>query len=303
MEDNMYVVLGASGNTGQVVAKTLLSNGQQVRAFGRNASHLQPLAAEGAEIFTGDVTDSGALAKVFQHADSAYIMIPPNATTKDYRAFQDQASDAIASAARNAGIRNMVTLSSLGAEKTSGTGPVVGLHNLEQKLNQISAANILHLRTGYFMENTLPQVGAIRMMGSAAGPIRPDLKLQMIAAHDIGMIAAQALLGLAFRGKQTQELHGQRDIDYTEAAGIIGKAIGKPNLAYIQAPDDQIKGAMVQMGMSEDMAQLILEMAAAINTGHMRALEPRTSSNSTPTRFETFVTEKFLPTYQQQAAA
>jgi uncharacterized protein YbjT (DUF2867 family) len=303
MEDNMYVVLGASGNTGQVVAKTLLSNGQQVRAFGRNASHLQPLAAEGAEIFTGDVTDSGALAKAFQHADSAYIMIPPNTTTKDYRAFQDQASDAIANAARNAGIQNIVTLSSLGAEKTSGTGPVVGLHNLEQKLNQISAANILHLRTGYFMENTLPQVGAIRMMGSAAGPIRPDLKLQMIAARDIGMIAAQALLGLAFRGKQTQELHGQRDIDYTEAAGIIGKAIGKPNLAYIQAPDNQIKGAMVQMGMSEDMAQLILEMAAAINTGHMRALEPRTSSNTTPTRFETFVTERFLPAYQQQAAA
>jgi uncharacterized protein YbjT (DUF2867 family) len=303
MEDNMYVVLGASGNTGQVVAKTLLSNGQQVRAFGRNASHLQPLAAEGAEIFTGDVTDSGALAKAFQHADSAYIMIPPNATTKDYRAFQDQASDAIASAARNAGIQNIVTLSSLGAEKTSGTGPVVGLHNLEQKLNQISAANILHLRTGYFMENTLPQVGAIRMMGSAAGPIRPDLKLQMIAAHDIGVIAAQALLGLAFRGKQTQELHGQRDLDYTEAASIIGKAIGKPNLAYIQAPDNQIKGAMVQMGMSEDMAGLILEMAGAINSGHMRPLEPRTSSNTTPTRLETFVTETFLPAYQQQAAA
>lgn len=299
----MYVVLGASGHTGHVVAKTLLSNGQQVRAFGRNASHLQPLAAEGAEIFTGDVTDLGALAKAFQHADSAYIMIPPNTTTKDYRAFQDQASEAIASAARNAGIQNIVTLSSLGAEKTSGTGPVVGLHNLEQKLNQISAANILHLRTGYFMENTLPQVGAIRMMGSAAGPIRPDLKLQMIAAHDIGVIAAQALLGLAFRGKQTQELHGQRDIDYTEAASIIGKAIGKPNLAYIQAPDNQIKGAMVQMGMSEDMAQLILEMAGAINSGHMRALEPRTASNTTPTRFETFVTETFLPAYQQQAAA
>jgi uncharacterized protein YbjT (DUF2867 family) len=303
MEDNMYVVLGASGNTGHVVAKALLSNGQKVRAFGRNASHLQSLAAEGAEIFTGDVTDSGALAKAFQQADSAYVMIPPNTTTKDYRAFQDQARDAIANAVRNAGIQNIVTLCSLGAEKTSGTGPVVGLHNLEQELNQISGANILHLRAGYFMENTLPQVGAIRMMGSAAGPVRPDLKLQMIASRDIGMIAAQALLGLAFRGKQTQELHGQRDIDYTEAASIIGNAIGKPNLAYIQTTDSQFKAAVAQIGMSEDMAGLILEMAGAINSGHMRALEPRTASNTTPTRFETFVTETFLPAYQQQAAA
>jgi uncharacterized protein YbjT (DUF2867 family) len=153
------------------------------------------------------------------------------------------------------------------------------------------------------MENTLPQVGAIRMMGSAAGPVRPDLKLQMIASRDIGMIAAQALLGLAFRGKQTQELHGQRDIDYTEAASIIGNAIGKPNLAYIQTTDSQFKAAVAQIGMSEDMAGLILEMAGAINSGHMRALEPRTASNTTPTRFETFVTETFLPAYQQQAAA
>jgi uncharacterized protein YbjT (DUF2867 family) len=153
------------------------------------------------------------------------------------------------------------------------------------------------------MENTLPQVGAIRMMGSAAGPLRPDLKLGMIATGDIGTIAARALLGLAFRGRQTQEILGQRDLDYTEAAAIIGKAIGKPDLSYIQAPDSQIKAAMVQMGMSENLAGLILEMAGALNSGHMRALETRNTVNSTPTSFEKFVNETFLPAYLQQAAA
>jgi hypothetical protein len=115
--------------------------------------------------------------------------------------------------------------------------------------------------------------------------------------------AADALVRLAFRGKQTQELQGQRDLDYTEATTIIGKAIGKPDLAYIQAPDNQVQAAMVQMGMSENFAGLILELAAALNTGHMRALEPRTASNTTPTKFETFVAESFVPAYQQQAAA
>ena len=299
----MYVVLGASGNTGHVVAKTLLSQGGKVRAFGRNATHLQALATEGAEIFTGDVTDAETLAKAFEGAKSAYVMIPPNAATDDYRGFQDRVSDAIASAARKAGVQNIVSLSSIGADKANGTGPVVGLHNLEQKLNQITGANLLHLRAGYFMENTLPQVGAIRMMGSAAGPLRPDLKLGMIATGDIGTIAARALLGLAFRGRQTQEILGQRDLDYTEAAAIIGKAIGKPDLSYIQAPDSQIKAAMVQMGMSENLAGLILEMAGALNSGHMRALETRNTSNSTPTSFEKFVNETFLPAYLQQAAA
>ncbi len=299
----MYVVLGASGNTGHVVAKNLLARGQKVRVVGRNAAHLQSLAAQGAEIFIGDVTDASALTRALHKADAAYVMIPPNPSSDNVRAYEDRVSNAIAAAVRKAGVKNVVSLSSIGADKPSGTGPVVGVHELEQKLNQIDGANVLHLRAGAFMENTLPQVGAIRMAGSMIGPVSPNLKLPMIATRDIGAAAADALLRLGFQGKQTQELQGQRDLDYTEAAAIVGKAIGKPNLGYIHAPDDQIRAAMVQMGMSDNFAGLMLEMAGALNTGHMRALEPRSAANTTPTKFETFVTESFVPAYQQQAAA
>ena len=299
----MYVVLGASGNTGHVVAKNLLARGQKVRVVGRNAGRLQTLAAEGAEIFIGDVTDEKALSKALKGAESAYVMTPPNPASNDFRAFQERVGDAIAASVKKAGIKYVVALSSIGADKESGTGPVVGLHNLEQKLNQIEGANVLHLRAGYFMENTLPQVGAIRMMGSMAGPLRPDLKLPMIATRDIGAAAAEALVRLDFRGKQTQELLGQRDLNYTEVAGIIGNAIGKPGLGYIQLPDDQMKAALVQTGMSENFAGLILEMAGTLNTGYMRALEPRSARNTTPTSYETFVAEQFVSAYRQQAAA
>jgi uncharacterized protein YbjT (DUF2867 family) len=299
----MYVVLGASGNTGHVVAQNLLARQQKVRVVGRNAAHLQSHAAQGAEIFIGDVTDASALTKAFQKADSAYVMIPPNPTSNDALAYAERVSNAITAAVKNTGLKNVVSLSSLGADKAKGTGPVIGLHHLEQKLNQIDHANVLHLRAGYFMENTLPQVGAIRMAGSVVGPLRPDLKLSMIAARDIGAAAADALLRLAFRGKQTQELQGQRDLDFTEIATIIGKAIGKPNLGYVHAPDDQVRSALVQTGMSDQFAGLILEMVAALNAGYMKALEPRTSRNTTSTPYETFVAESFVPAYQQQVAA
>ncbi|MFZ1928324.1 MAG: NmrA family NAD(P)-binding protein [Candidatus Sulfotelmatobacter sp.] len=299
----MYAILGASGNTGHVVAKTLLERGQKVRAIGRNATHLQPLATQGAEVFVADVTDAAALTKAFQDADSAYVMIPPNPASNDPLGYENQVSDAIATAVRSTRVKNIVSLSSIGADKPTGTGPVVGLYNLEQKLNRVDTINVLYLRAGSFMENTLGQAGAIRMMGSAVGPLRPDLKLPMIAARDIGAAAADALLQLAFHGKQIQELHGQRDLDYSEVATIIGKAIGKPKLAYVQAPDDQLRAAMVQMGMSGNFAGLMLEMTAALNSGYMRALEPRTPRNTTPTSFETFVAQVFVPAYQQQAAA
>ena len=299
----MYVVLGASGNTGHIVAQNLLARQQKVRVVGRNAAHLQPHAAQGAEIFIGDVTDASALTRAFQNADSAYIMIPPNPTSNDPLGYSERAGDAIAAAVKNTGVNNIVSLSSIGADKTKGTGPVIGLHNLEQKLDQIDSANVFHLRAGYFMENTLPQVGAIRMAGSVVGPLRPDLKLPMIASRDIGAAAADALLRLSFRGKQTHELLGQRDLNYNEVAAIIGKAIGKPDLKYVHAPDDQVRASMVQMGMSEQFVRLILEMAGALNSGYMRNLEPRTSRNTTATSYETFVTESFVPAYQQQAAA
>ncbi|HLX82671.1 MAG TPA: NmrA family NAD(P)-binding protein [Terriglobales bacterium] len=299
----MYVVLGASGNTGGVVARSLLARKHRVRVVGRDAAHLKSLASEGAEVFVSDITNAASLSQAFNKADAAYVMVPPNPTSDDFRGYQNRVTDAIATAATNAGLKNIVSLSSFGADKGSGTGPVAGLHELEQKLNQVDGANVLHLRAGYFMENTLPQVGAIRMAGSTVGPLRPDLKLPFIATSDIGAAAADALLGLAFKGKQTHELQGQRDLDYTEIAAIIGKAIGKPDLGYIQAPDEQIRAAFLQMGMSENFVGLMLEMCVALNNGHMRTLEPRTSKNTTPTKYETFVAEKFVPAFEQKAAA
>jgi uncharacterized protein YbjT (DUF2867 family) len=299
----MYVVLGASGHTGQVVANSLLDRGQKVRAVGRSAERLQHLAGKGAEVFVADASDAPALTKAFRGADAAYVLVPPNPTSNDYRSYQDRISDAIATAAQNSGIKRVVSLSSVGADKPSGTGPVVGLHNLEQKLNQIDDLNVMHIRAGYFMENTLPQVAVVRTMGTVAGPVRADLKLPMIATRDIGNAVAEALLDGDFRGKQTRELLGQRDIAYNEVATIIGKAIGKPGLGYVQAPDSQLRTALTQMGMSANMAGLILELAEALNTGYMKALEPRTAENTSPTSYETFVEQEFAPAFREQAAA
>ena len=126
----MYVVTGATGNTGHIVAKKLLDSGPKVRAIGRTADRLQPLVAQGAEPFVADLSDKQALTKAFTGARAVYAMIPPNLTTQDYRAYQDRITDAIAAALAAAKVPYAVTLSSFGADKPDKTGPVVGLHNL-----------------------------------------------------------------------------------------------------------------------------------------------------------------------------
>jgi len=299
----MYVITGASGHTGAVAAKSLLSRGQKVRVLGRNPDRLKDLASAGAEVFVCDITDATKLTEAFRGAEAAYVLMPPNLASSDYRTFQEQVSDSAATAVAASKLNHVVTLSTVGADKPSNTGPAVGVHNLEEKLNKIDGVNVLHLRAGYFMENTLGQAGAIHAFGKTMGPLRPDLKLSMIASRDIGAIAAEELMAKNFAGKQTRELLGQRDIDMNEVTRVLGKAVGKPDLSYVQAPDDQFKAALMQMGMTSNMAGLIVEMAHALNSGHMRALEPRSPRNTNPTSYETFVADEFMPVFQQAKAA
>lgn len=294
----MYVITGASGNCGHVLAEKLLDAGKKVRAVGRSAERLQRLKARGAELFVCDLTERTALAKGFEAAEGVFVMIPPSMTSPDYRKEQDGITDSVTAALREAKVKHAISLSSIGADKPQGTGPVVGLHNLERKLNAISGLNVLHLRAGNFMENTLAQIGIIKALGAAAGPLRADLKVPTIATRDIGEYAAQALIGLRFSGQQTHELLGQRDISMAEAASVVGEEIGRPGLAYKQLPNDVLRKALTDTGMSQNVANLLLEMYEALNSGHMAALDRRSRENTTPTSFETFVKEVFAPQFR-----
>jgi uncharacterized protein YbjT (DUF2867 family) len=298
----MYVVIGATGNTGSVVVEKLLAGKQQVRAVGRDAKRLQRFAQNGAEPFVADVTDATVLTKAFAGAKAVYVLIPPNLGAKDVRAYQERVNNALAAAIAKSGVTHAVALSSIGADKPDKTGLVVGLHNLEQKLNAISGLNAIYLRAGYFMENILPQIGVIQSLGKMAGPLRADLPLAMTATRDIGAWAAETLLKLNFQGKSVQELHGMRDVTYAEVAKIVGTAIGQPGLAYMQVPAAQLKPVLTQMGMSPSMADLLLEMSEALNSGYMAPLMPRSPENTAATTIETFVNEVFAPAFKGKAA-
>ena len=297
----MYVIAGATGHTGGAAAKQLLAKGQKVRVVGRNEQRLQPLVAAGAEPLVCDLRDTAALVRGFAGALGVYLMIPPNPTAIDALAYREQVSDAASGAVLKAGVRHAVLLSSVGANKPDRTGPVIGLHQYEKKLNALPDLNVVHLRAGDFMENLLAQIGTIESMGITAGPLRADLKLSMVAAEDIGKFAADLLLKQHFTGKQTRELLGQRDLTMGEATAILGKVICKPDLQYRQVPKARVRAAMIQRGMSDKVVDLMLEMTDALNSGYMRALEPRTARNTTPTTLEDFAARVFAPAYRGEA--
>ena len=298
----MYVVLGATGNTGSLIANSLLQHGERVRVVGRDASRLDRFVRRGAGAFPASVDDAAALTRAFTGARAAYLMIPPALTSPDYRSDQERWSDAIAKAVKDSNLRYAVHLSSFGAHVPEGTGPIAGLHSSEEKLDAISGLNVLHLRAGYFMENNLMAIGMIQGMGMFGHALLPELKLPMIATRDIGDRATQRLLKLDFIGKQTRELLGQRDISMNEATSVIARGIGKPDLRYVQFPYQQVQQVLTQAGVPPKTAGQFIEMYKAINEGVVAAREPRSAENTTPTSFEKFVQDVFVSAYQGKAA-
>jgi uncharacterized protein YbjT (DUF2867 family) len=294
-----YVISGSSGNTGSIIANSLLSKGKNVRVIGRDSERLQRFVRKGAEAFTADLTDAAALTKALSGARAAYLMLPPITSRED----QERESDAIAKAAKDSGLRYAVHLSSYGAHVPRGTGPVEGLHSSEEKLNAVGGLNVLHLRAAYFMENNLASIGMIREKGIIGHALLPNLKLPMIATRDVGDYAASRLLDLDFSGKHTRELLGERDLSMTEATAAIARGIGNPDLRYEQFSYDQFQQGLTQAGFSPKKAAVYLEMFKAINVGLLAALEPRSAENSTPTSFENFVQDVFAAAYHGRAHA
>jgi uncharacterized protein YbjT (DUF2867 family) len=297
--DGLYVILGASGNTGSIIGESLLSKGKKVRVVGRDAARLQRFVRKGAEAFTAQLSDAAALTVAFRGARAAYLLLPPITSRED----QERESDAIAKAVRESGLPYALYLSSYGAHVPEGTGPVTGLHSSEQKLNAISGLNVLHLRAAYFMENNLAAIGMIQAIGRFGHALLPDVKLPMIATRDVGDYAAQRLVDLDFSGKQTRELLGERDLSMTEVTAAIAHGIGKPDLRYVQFSYDQMQQALTQMGFSPKKAAVYIEMFKAINEGVLAAQEPRSLDNRTRTSFEKFVQDVFAPAYLGKASA
>jgi uncharacterized protein YbjT (DUF2867 family) len=296
-----YVICGATGNVGSKVAKSLLAAGIPVRAVSRERVRLGPLAATGAEPWPGDLGDAKFLSKAFSGAGGVFAMIPPKYDAPDIAAYQNSIGEALATALENARVPRVVTLSSIGAHLVEGTGPVRGLHDMEKKLEKLGDADVTHLRAAYFMENHLWNVPVIREHGMNGSPIRPDAPIPMVATKDIAEEAARLLLAKTLSGHTVRYLLGPRDLTMTEATRILGRAIGKPDLRYIQFPEEEARKAMSGMGMSDSAIDALLEMQRGFNAGRIRPTQERNASNTTPTPLEEFAETVFAQSYRAAA--
>lgn len=294
----MYVILGASGNTGYRIAKNLLEAGKDVKLVGRDEKKFQELVAQGAKTAIGDLEDAAFLAQTLNGAEAVYALIPPKWDLQGpWRDYQRKVGKSITEAIQASGVKNVVVLSSNGAHLPEGAGPVTGLYEFEQMLKGIAGLNILSLRAGYFMQNLFGVIGMIKGMGIFGYSLGRDVKTPIVHTNDIADVATKHLLSLDFKGFSHVFVPGQRDLTMPEVAQVLGAAIGKPDLQYVQFTNADAKAGMLQAGIPETIADGYNELFDSLNSGKYLNDYTRTPENTNPTSIEDFAKE-FAVAYQ-----
>jgi len=282
-----YVITGATGRIGNILTRELLPKGNEVCAVGRSVEKLLDLEALGAKIYKGDINDRAFVTKAFQGADAVFCLLTPDMHSSDVRAEQKRIADNFLQAVKENQVKNVVLLSSVGAQLRNGAGIVDGLGYMEEIFTKLKDVNVLNLRPAYFMENSFGLINIIEQMGVAGTPLNGKVKIPMVATKDIAAVAAKLLLSLDFKGNTVQYVLGPKDYSYEEVTRIIGREIDKPDLKYVQFPYEDATKAMVSAGFcSENTAKQMIEMNKAINGGSFIEPNIRNAQNTTPTPFD-----------------
>lgn len=262
----MFVVLGATGNTGSAVADTLLDKRQPVRVIVRSAEKGASWKAKGAEVAVASLDDVSALAQAFAGATGVYLMVPPNYGATAWLSDQQARMDRAAEAVKKSGVGHVVYLSSVGAQLASGTGPIRAVHYGEGKLEG-AVKHLTILRPPYFMDNWAPVIGAAKAQGGLPTFIAPQAKLPMISTKDIGRIGGEYLIA-GGQGKRIVELTGPEEYSPNDVAAALSQLLDKPITAQ-HAPLSAVVPTFKSFGFSDEAATLFEEMYTAFSKGEI----------------------------------
>jgi len=264
------IVTGSLGNISQPLTIELVQQGHAVTVISSKPEKQREVAALGAAAAIGSVEDADFLAAAFVGADAVYAMVPPSFTAPNSRAYYQRIGRAYAQAIRRAGVGRVVQLSSWGADLAVGTGVILGSHDVEGILSELSDVAVTYLRPTSFYTNLYSFAGMIKGLGFMAANYGGDDKVAMVHPRDIAAAAAEELTNAAATGHRVRYVSSD-ECTCNEAAHALGAAIGKPDLTWVTISDAQMQENLVKNGVPAHLATGIVELYASIHSGALGA--------------------------------
>lgn len=290
----MIVVTTPTGDIGHQVLENVLDSGEPIRVIARDPSRLPAAVRERVDVVPGSHGDLDVVSQAFKGADSVFWLAPPNpqaARVEDlYVGFTGPVSEAF----RTQGISRVVGISALGrGTPVAGHAGHVTATLAMDDLIASTGVSYRALALPSFMDNMLRQVEPIKNQGVFFSPISADLKLPACATRDIAAVAARLLLDHSWSGVGSVPVLGPEDLSNQDMARIMSEVLGKP-VRFQQIPVEAYKATLTGRGMSESMAQSLIDMAVAKNEGLDNGV-PRTAESASPTSFRQWCADVLKP--------
>jgi len=261
------VLTGSLGNISKPLATSLVKDHHTVTIISSNQEKTPAIEELGAKAAIGSVSDAAFLAAAFTGADIVYTMVPPNFGAPDLRAYMRTTGQNYADAIKKSGVKKVVNLSSIGAHLDEGTGPIKGIHDEEIILNQLEDVAVKHIRAPFFFTNFFNDIPLIKYQGIIGANYPSNTRLVMVHPEDIASVIAKEM-ALPFEGKSVNYLvSDERTIK--EIVEILGAAINRPDLPWVEFTDEQSYNGMRQAGLPEEISRNFTEMGSALRKGQL----------------------------------
>lgn len=259
---------GSLGNITKPLAKILVAKGYEVKIISSNADRTKEIKALGAIPLIGSVTDIAFLTAAFTGADAVYTMVPPNFAAPKFRAYISEIGENYAAAIQASGVKKVVNLSSVGADLPGGTGPIAGLHDVENTFAALDGVAIKHLRAGYFYINFLANIDMVKHASILGSNFGADAKLVLVHPNNIAEVVAEELEN-DFTGKSVRYVASDDESTPADVAKALGSAVGNEALPWIEFSDEDAFNGMTGAGLPEEIAKNYVEMGDAIRSNKL----------------------------------
>ncbi|WP_158799066.1 SDR family oxidoreductase [Pedobacter sp. L105] len=266
-------VTGSLGYISTPLIKNLVKKGHLITVISSNPEKKMLIEAMGAKAAIGTMEDLDFLTGTFTGADAVYCMLAPygnlgdpNNSANAIVALADIVANNYVQAIKRSGVKRVVYLSSIAADMEKGAGLIVIHHHGENTLNTLPVnVNISFIRAGGFYKNFLGYVNPIKNQNIMAANYGGNDIAVFVSNIDIADAIAEELESHA-EGRKIRYVASD-ELTCDEVAGILGNAIGKPDLNWITVSDEQQLAGLKAHGMNDSVAHEFVQMNASIHNG------------------------------------
>lgn len=251
------LVTGATGTVGSALLEHLSGSGVRVRALVRDPGKSETVEKLGHEAVVGDMDKPYTLSPALEGVEKVFLLSAPEPR-------QAELQSNLVRAASAAGVRHVVKLSVIGIGTGLESTPLGRLHRETEEEIERSGMHWTHLRPNGFMQNTLMFAPTVRAQGAFYAPFG-DARVSYVDARDVAAVAAAALTGEGHEG-MAYDITGPESLSYPDVARGLYEALGR-EVSYVEVPVEAARAAMTGAGMSEWLADALVELFGFYRSG------------------------------------